>query len=995
MTYLKKLFDQVEVTKKILSNETVSRKDLIENLQLEFWESFNPEVLGKHLFFGDYDGLKIETDLVKNLSNDFGYKHFLFCHPIDFELVEQVKDIYSSIEVYRPTFDQFLPDRYEKLNFGSIYFSNNSLSYNAQKNSNPFFKEKRDLIFVDLFRIFHFKQLWLIDNNGIFLNGENEIDSEYQVPDDTKLSSLERIIHAEKTIEHVIDYLFNNFLSDNGRIVFKAPPEIEMPSATKYDPNSPNKQIRAFDSIRNKYSDNIEAIFNIDRHPYFNYLVFSKKKSQELKPFTFLKNKFDNYKTITGYIKPDDFKQSWSIKRFNSENLKHANSFENSKTLNELFPDLELIAPTLLGHIYEEDLFQLKENIGLFEKQDKINEFIEFFEKKPDEVNSLVDSEVFILADNNIRVISKYKPLNTKPPDLKLFKIKKENLLKFRDISLKYTGANLHFEIKEAQLKKSKIKIKHYLKKSKYSAPLLKVNDIIYLSHSNTMINKYPTKKIYLSYGMALRTKEFKKLFKFLNHESIIELTKFQRNIDFTKKLLELRFPDLHEIEDLNKQIEYNESILSNDRAFKWFLKHLNSIGWDIEKEKKINSLDKKNISILDYCLSQNSKTLGYIEIKSNRNVSIEDLKTHCKKFLVYFKMKFGIYFVSDKYFIGTLNEKNTLVFNETYTFPSPNELIQKGNDEIQDANYSTGKNSSDLLPLASMDLFLKLVEDNKKIKEELINIKNEIIEGVNTHTTNEIERVITFFKDEILNLNSQIKNIRFDSTLSQSEKIEKFESEIDKLDTPIELLNEVDFSDKKWYKNWTKLQPNTQTFLKEAFVISKYIEVDFSPVIVQLFRTIENELSKKIFLSFRENFSKKEIEFLFEKNGEQIKNGQWKSQLKIIYQQYLSYNNPKFTYENIENLLSFIPEFDFLLNDSNSTLRQKIYSEIKLFKEIQKHIERKFEKLGDEKIFKSFNELKEDRNGGAHDRVIMKNKFEEFMLIFDNVFEKFTNKMF
>ena len=57
--------------------------------------------------------------------------------------------------------------------------------------------------------------------------------------------------------------------------------------------------------------------------------------------------------------------------------------------------------------------------------------------------------------------------------------------------------------------------------------------------------------------------------------------------------------------------------------------------------------------------------------------------------------------------------------------------------------------------------------------------------------------------------------------------------------------------------------------------------------------------------------------------------------------------------------------------------------------------MERKFEKLGDEKIFKSFNELKEDRNGGAHDRVIEKNKFEEFMLIFDNVFEKFTNKMF
>lgn len=416
------------------------------------------------------------------------------------------------------------------------------------------------------------------------------------------------------------------------------------------------------------------------------------------------------------------------------------------------------------------------------------------------------------------------------------------------------------------------------------------------------------------------------------------------------------------------------------------------------------NQFEKFDFIFIDLDLLQNNNQENFInEILINNLENQSDYN----KSLLFIKFKNGS--ISEKIILNLFSLISDFILLENNSF-----LVGIRNSAVKKIRVLNCKNQKlqpviaykSLKPVKKEKLkisnFNSIFEGINKIKKQKKITRNEIIKSVRQegklgreHTTNEIERVIKFFKDEILNLNSQIKYIRFDTTLSQDEKIEKFESEIDKLNTPTELLNEVDFSNKRWYKNWAKLQPNTQTFLKEAFVISKYIEVDFSPVIVQLFRTIENELSKKIFLSFRDKFSKKEIEILFEKNGEKIKNGQWKSQLKIIHQQYLSYVNPKFTYENIENLLSFIPEFDFLLNDSNSTLRQKIYSEINLFKEIQKHIERKFKKLGDEKIFKSFNELKEDRNGGAHDRVIEKNKFEEFMIIFDDVFQKFTNKMY
>mgnify|MGYP001371392626 CR=1 FL=1 len=287
----------------------------------------------------------------------------------------------------------------------------------------------------------------------------------------------------------------------------------------------------------------------------------------------------------------------------------------------------------------------------------------------------------------------------------------------------------------------------------------------------------------------------------------------------------------------------------------------------------------------------------------------------------------------------------------------------------------------------ANLDLmfqkFSKLIK--KDIKEEIHDLKD--------HVSLETDRAINAISDKIDALDSKLNKIRLNSSYTEQEKIEKFEIEIDALNTSSEVLENVDLSEKKWYKNWGKLQPNSKTFLKEAYAISKYISVDYSPVVVQLFRTIENELSKKILISFRSQFSKIEIEKFIINQGENFRNKkQWDIQLNPIKRQFLKYSEPKFTYENIENILSFIPEFDFIGKSDFIKIRKRIYNQIMLFKEIKKHLNTKFDGLNNELIFESFRVLRNERNGGAHDRVIEKEDFNRFIKIFDDVFEKFTS---
>jgi len=233
---------------------------------------------------------------------------------------------------------------------------------------------------------------------------------------------------------------------------------------------------------------------------------------------------------------------------------------------------------------------------------------------------------------------------------------------------------------------------------------------------------------------------------------------------------------------------------------------------------------------------------------------------------------------------------------------------------------------------------------------------------------------------------------------VSNEKKIELIYNQIDDLKFNKSQLNEVAISNNKWFGNWNKLNEKTKVFISEAELISKYINKDYSSVVVQYFRAIENQLSQQIFFDFKERHDKEKLFSMFENQGEKIKDKRlWDRLLAQLKEQLTLYENPKFTFEMILLQLSFIPSFSFLAKDRkehNSKMINRIYNQTEILKQLENHIDIKFRNLNDEKLFESFRNLKDLRNGGAHDKVILKDEFEEFKKEFNETFFEFSNKI-
>ena len=274
-------------------------------------------------------------------------------------------------------------------------------------------------------------------------------------------------------------------------------------------------------------------------------------------------------------------------------------------------------------------------------------------------------------------------------------------------------------------------------------------------------------------------------------------------------------------------------------------------------------------------------------------------------------------------------------------------------------------------------------------LKEGLLNRK---------HTTKESNRIITELKSEIDSLESNLIGSLRKEKLSDIERINKIYDHIDTLQIDNVLVNDTDLSSYKWYSNFEKLKENTKVFLTEAELISKYIQKDYSSVVVQYFRAIENQLAKQIFFDFKQKYCKEELMSMLENQGEKIKDKRlWDRLTKQLREQLTVFDNPKFTFEMILFQLSFIPRFSFLAKDRKEhdlKMINRIYNQTEILKKLESHIESNFKNLNDEDLFNSFYKLKDSRNGGAHDKVILIEEFEEFKKEFNETFFEFSNKI-
>ena len=148
----------------------------------------------------------------------------------------------------------------------------------------------------------------------------------------------------------------------------------------------------------------------------------------------------------------------------------------------------------------------------------------------------------------------------------------------------------------------------------------------------------------------------------------------------------------------------------------------------------------------------------------------------------------------------------------------------------------------------------------------------------------------------------------------------------------------------------------------------------------------------------FKQKYSKEELISMLENKGEKIIDKRlWDRLTKQLREQLTVFDNPKFTFEMILFQLSFIPRFSFLAKDRKEhdlKMINRIYNQTEILKKLENHIESNFKNLNDENLFNSFYKLKDSRNGGAHDKVILIEEFEEFKMEFNKTFFEFSNKI-
>lgn len=420
-------------------------------------------------------------------------------------------------------------------------------------------------------------------------------------------------------------------------------------------------------------------------------------------------------------------------------------------------------------------------------------------------------------------------------------------------------------------------------------------------------------------------------------------------------------------------------------------------------KQEYLSQFLTKNVS----SKKSNSILLGRMYIKISNDESFEN-------YILNFYPLFTdlIHFKNDSYIVGLSNvnsEKIKILDMKSEKISNPSLAYKMADVISKNLLEFNHKNQSQLISLINQkeEYFLtigktkNIMQDADSIVKGLRQLEKKVeVEGgkiikkiseEHISTRLEIKNYIENLEKEI---NLEIKN----KDISDSEKIELIYEHLDKLTIDKKLFNEASISANTWFVNWNKLDDNTKIFISEAELISKYINKDYSSVVVQYFRAIENQLAKKIFFDFKQKYKKEELISMFENQGENIKDIRlWDRLTRQLKEQLTIYDSPKFTFEMILFQLSFMPNFSFLAKNKKTNdlkMINRIYNQTKIFKELEGHIELNFKKLNDENLFNSFHSLKDLRNGGAHDRVILINEFENFKKEFNEIFFDFSSKI-
>jgi hypothetical protein len=369
-------------------------------------------------------------------------------------------------------------------------------------------------------------------------------------------------------------------------------------------------------------------------------------------------------------------------------------------------------------------------------------------------------------------------------------------------------------------------------------------------------------------------------------------------------------------------------------------------------------------------------KTIDYAKRKAKEN----EKKNQEKDFIKHLKIIHG-----PKYeYVGKSKDYKNLIIlkcrvhGTEFTVSPENAIKRTGGCVKCEINYTNFKNRSSEQESSEKELikiiesgFFNLMEAQKSIKSDTSKIL--------TNTNKMMSEI------------SEIKSLTKDTNESIEKSISKIINSVEKnhdFNTIEDYIPKVT----EWFKFWDKIEENTKTFMPGSEWLYENIKSsdfqDFSPFVLYYCRALENELLKKIFLSFHDHINEmndNELKSLFVWDKEGINEKKLK-EYQIFFNQFktnILKSRKKYTLGDMRLILNLLPNS----KNKKGSIR---YSISPLLKELNKFIKNKIGGIESETINRLENLIINYRNKSAHVDIIE----EEKALIFYNEFKIIMNKL-
>ena len=313
---------------------------------------------------------------------------------------------------------------------------------------------------------------------------------------------------------------------------------------------------------------------------------------------------------------------------------------------------------------------------------------------------------------------------------------------------------------------------------------------------------------------------------------------------------------------------------------------------------------------------------------------------------------------------------KCTLLKNSNSKFENFESQIKVLKSNIKKEGSSKKANSENSI-LKLMDAVNDLKKGQKSIKSDT----SKILTNTNKMMS-EINEIKSLTKDTNESIEKSISKI-----ISSVEKNHDFNTIEDYIPKVTE-----------WFKFWDKIEENTKTFMPGSEWLYENIKSsdfqDFSPFVLYYCRALENELLKKIFLSFHDHVNEmndNELKSLFVWNKEGLNEKKLK-EYQIFFNQFktnILKNRKKYTLGDMRLILNLLPNS----KNKKGSIRYNISP---LLKELNKFIKNKIGGIESETIKRLENLIINYRNKSAHVDIIE----EEKALVFYNEFKIIMNKL-